>query len=114
MRIIRQLTFVLLDIFLLTLAMYLAIATKFGVQLTRYYLSEWFIIWSCLISIGIICNACFSLYRSMAVCQHSGIVVYSIFQGLPASPFCCYKLLNIQVAYSVYFLIVVYNTIFLG
>ncbi|HHU77368.1 MAG TPA: polysaccharide biosynthesis protein, partial [Clostridiales bacterium] len=116
MRIIRQLTFVLLDIFLLTLAMYLAIATKFGVQLTRYYLSEWFIIWSCLISIGIICNACFSLYRSLW--QYASIqeLLYILFSSgvTGVAFFAVTKLLNIQVAYSVYFLIVVYNTIFLG
>ena len=32
----RKLTLVMLDVFLLTIALYLAIATKFGVKLTKY------------------------------------------------------------------------------
>ena len=61
----RKLTLVILDVFLVTIALYLAIATKFGVMLTSYYLKEWFMIWVSLVIVSIACNAAFKLYRSL-------------------------------------------------
>ncbi|HHY83219.1 MAG TPA: polysaccharide biosynthesis protein [Clostridiales bacterium] len=113
---IRRITLILLDIFLLTLAFYLAVATKFGVQLPKYYLSEWFMIWSCLVITSLISNALFSLYRSLW--QYASI--QELFYILSSSGvtgiafFAVTNLLQIEIAYSVYFLIVVFNTFFLG
>jgi len=112
----RKLTLVMLDVFLLTIALYLAIATKFGVKLTKYYLSEWFMIWGTLVVVGIVCNSAFKLYNSLwryasidelFLILSSGVLTGIVFFG-------AMNLLDIEVAYSVYFLIIVYNTIFLG
>ncbi|NLU36755.1 MAG: polysaccharide biosynthesis protein, partial [Clostridiales bacterium] len=112
----RKLTLVMLDVFLLTITLYLAIATKFGVKLTKYYLSEWFMIWGTLVVVGIVCNSAFKLYNSLwryasidelFLILSSGVLTGIVFFG-------AMNLLDIEVAYSVYFLIIVYNTIFLG
>jgi FlaA1/EpsC-like NDP-sugar epimerase len=112
----RKLTLVILDVFLLTLALYLAIATKFGVKLTKYYLNEWFMIWGALVVVSVACNATFKLYRSLwryasvdelLYIMSSGILTGVLFFGVM-------HLVGIKVAYSVYFLIIVYNTLFLG
>lgn len=112
----RKLTLVMLDVFLLTIALYLAIATKFGVKLTKYYLSEWFMIWGTLVVVGIVCNSAFKLYNSLwryasidelFLILSSGVLTGIVFFG-------AMNLLDIEVAYSVYFLTIVYNTIFLG
>ena len=112
----RKLTLVMLDVFLLTIALYLAIATKFGVKLTKYYLSECFMIWGTLVVVGIVCNSAFKLYNSLwryasidelFLILSSGVLTGIVFFG-------AMNLLDIEVAYSVYFLTIVYNTIFLG
>ena len=112
----KKITFVILDIFLLTLAFYMAVVTKFGVQLPKYYLREWFMIWSCLVAISITSNAIFSLYRSLwqyaSIQELLSILSSSGVTGIGF--FAVTKLLHIEVAYSVYFLIIVYNTFFLG
>jgi FlaA1/EpsC-like NDP-sugar epimerase len=112
----RKLTLVMLDVFFLTIALYLAIATKFGVKLTRYYLNEWFMIWGSLVVVSIACNMGFKLYHSLwsyasidelLLILSSGVSTGILFFGVM-------NLIDIEVAYSVYFLIIVYNTIFLG
>ncbi|MGI6141971.1 MAG: polysaccharide biosynthesis protein, partial [Caldicoprobacterales bacterium] len=112
----RKLTLVMLDIFLVTVALYLAIATKFGVKLTRYYLNEWFMIWGSLVVVSVACNMAFKLYHSLwsyasidelLLILSSGVSTGILFFGVM-------NLIDIEVAYSVYFLIIVYNTILLG
>src|SRR5690554_7492063 len=108
----RKLTLVMLDIFLLTIALYLAIATKFGVKLTSYYLNEWFMIWGSLVVVSVACNMGFKLYHSLwsyasidelLLILSSGVSTGILFFG-------AMNLIDIEVAYSVYFLIIVYNT----
>jgi len=105
-----------LDAFLLTLALYLAIATKFGFQLTDYYLSEWFIIWGMLIAVSLACNTFFNLYRSLWQYASINELLYILSSGISTGLiyFLVMHLFKIEIAYSVYFLIVVYNTLFLG
>ena len=112
---IRKLTLVMLDVFLLTVALYLAIATKFGVKLTNYYLSEWFFLWGSLVVVSLACNVAFKLYRSLWVYASIDELLYILSSGFATGVlfFGVTKLMQIDVAYSVYFLIVVYNTIFL-
>jgi FlaA1/EpsC-like NDP-sugar epimerase len=112
----RKLTLIMLDIFFLTIALYLAIATKFGVKLTTYYLNEWFMIWVSLVIVSVACNMGLKLYHSLwtyasidelLLILSSGISTGILFFGVM-------NLIGIEVAYSVYFLIIVYNTLFLG
>lgn len=113
---IRKLTLVMLDVLLITLSLYLAIATKFGVKLTSYYLNEWFMLWGCLIVIGVACNATFRLYSSLW--RYAGVdeLLYILLSGTLAGLlfFGVTNIIEIKVAYSVYFLIIIYNTLFLG
>ncbi|HHY83618.1 MAG TPA: polysaccharide biosynthesis protein [Clostridiales bacterium] len=113
---IRRLTLVILDVFLVTLSLYLAIATKFGFQLTNYYLNEWLIIWGTLTVASLACNMFFNLYRSLW--RYAGIneLLYILSSGIVTGIiyFLLMHLINIRIAYSVYFLVVVYNTFFLG
>ena len=96
------------------MALYLAIATKFGVKLTKYYLSEWFFLWGFTGCCSLACNVAFKLYRSLWVYASIDELLYILSSGFATGiVFRRYKLMQIDVAYSVYFLIVVYNTIFL-
>ena len=107
----RKLTLVMLDVFLLTIALYLAIATKFGVKLTSYYLNEWFMIWGSLVVVSVACNMGFKLYHSLWSYASIDELLLILSSGVSTGIlFWCMNLIGIEVAYSVYFLIIVYNT----
>src|SRR5690554_5834492 len=108
-------TVAILDIFLVTLALYLAIATKFGVQLTSYYLKEWALIWSVLAAISLLCNIFFRLYTSLWRYASTIELLYILSSGMVTGVlyFAVMNIINVKIAYSVYFLIMVYNTLFL-
>ncbi|HCS75360.1 MAG TPA: nucleoside-diphosphate sugar epimerase, partial [Clostridiales bacterium] len=113
---IRKLTLVILDALLLTLALYLAIATKFGINLNFYYINIWFTLWSSLIVLGIACNAAFKLYSSLW--RYAGVdeLLCVLLSGL-ATGVLLYgfmHLIDVKVALTVYFLVVIYDILFLG
>jgi FlaA1/EpsC-like NDP-sugar epimerase len=113
---IRKITLVMLDVLLLTLALYLAIATKFGVHLNNHYKENWYMIWGSLIILGIACNAAFHLYRSLWRYASVDELFYILLSGtLTGALFYGFMhLVEINVALTVYFLIVIYNILFLG
>ena len=111
----RKLTMAFLDVFFISLALYMAFLTRHG-TLPSHSLYEWFSIWSCLVVISLSCNLLFNLYRSLW--QYAGIneLLYILCAGTLTCSlyFAAIHLLHIHIAYSIYFLIWVFDIVFLG
>src|SRR5690554_265895 len=114
---LRRLTFVLLDIFLISLTLYLAFVIKHGVDdLPNFKLINWIIIWSVALVTSIAVNYFTGLYRNLW--QYASInellnVLASSFIT-EALFFVAMLLIRYKISYSVHFLILVFNTVFLG
>jgi FlaA1/EpsC-like NDP-sugar epimerase len=112
----RKITLALLDGFLITVSFYLATVIKYGNTLPGYSLKQWLILWFCLIGIAILCNYFTNLYRSLWQYASINELLYILSSGF-LTGICFYSityLINLKLSYSVYFLIIVFDTVFLG
>ncbi|MFY9519901.1 MAG: hypothetical protein WAP99_02985, partial [Caldicoprobacterales bacterium] len=63
---LKRMTFVLLDVFLISLTLYLAFITKHGTnELPSFEIGEWLVIFLSLASISILVNYLTGLYRNL-------------------------------------------------
>ena len=93
----------------------MAFVTRHG-ALPSHSLNEWIFIWSCLVVVSLFCNLIFNLYRSLW--RYAGIdeLLYILCAGSITCIFyfIAMNLLHIDIAYSIYFLIWVFDIVFLG
>lgn len=111
----RKLTLAVFDVFLISVTLYLAFITKYGV-LPNHSLKAWMLMWFCLTFIGLASNYLFNLYRSLWQYASINELLYIISSGFVTGVlfFITMNILQIEISYSVYFLVLVFDTVFLG
>jgi len=113
---IRRLSLIVIDVLLIAVAIYLAFFIKYENNLPDYTYNQWLQIWLGFTFISLISNHFFNLYRSLWQYASINELLYILSSGFVTtlSFILITVLLNIKISYSVYFLIYVFNTVFLG
>jgi len=114
---LRRLTLVLLDIFLISLTLYLAFVIKHGPDdLPDFKLVQWITIWAAATVTSIAVNYFTGLYRSLWQYASINELLNVLVSGFitEALFFVTMLLVGYKISYSVHFLVLVLNTVFLG
>ncbi|HPT77494.1 MAG TPA: nucleoside-diphosphate sugar epimerase/dehydratase [Candidatus Atribacteria bacterium] len=113
----RRLTLVLLDIFLISLTLYLAFVIKHGPDdLPDFKLVQWITIWAAATVTSIAVNYFTGLYRNLWQYASINELLNVLVSGFitEALFFVTMLLVGYKISYSVHFLVLVLNTVFLG
>lgn len=114
---LRRLTLVLLDIFLISLTLYLAFVIKHGPDdLPDFKLVQWITIWAAATVTSIAVNYFTGLYRNLWQYASINELLNVLVSGFitEALFFVTMLLVGYKISYSVHFLVLVLNTVFLG
>ncbi len=114
---LKRMTFVLLDVFLISLTLYLAFITKHGTnELPSFEIGEWLVIFLSLASISILVNYLTGLYRNLWQYASINELLNVLLAGFLTELFffIAMTVIGYKISYSVHFLILIFNTVFLG